>query len=524
MNNDDFRKLLAVPASVRSSHSSSTDRASVKSSSVATFTHRQVVSVAASNGNVANKKAPKKRNFANFHREKPVEGKEEDDLFDESQARLNEIMKNYRDRAAERRKGVSSTDDEVRQRLTAGAYKAVPGNFLANSSLEETRRIEIQKSKYLGGDMEHTHLVKGLDYSLLNKVRTEILERDVTDKDQEQQDSQANAPLSESSKAANSKLAANICKLLFENKPPKRNELFARGRMAYVVELEDEETDVPSTLLRSVVDCPLDQSSENINADNLLINKLTQVLAYLRTDVKKRRKGAGDGTTEAAKGETEASIFEGLEEYEPSKERQQETRRGREEGQQKRTTASSYFDTDNRDSRSGRDERDRRGHRETKDRERKREREKEEPTNAANNADTADEQHLEKLKKRRMEQEDAYAEFYPGGIGMLDAGGESDDEADYTQMDMGNRKGPVKRWDFESQDDYERYQSAREANPKAAYQFGVKTSGGRKTRKSNAAAKERKLDRELEKISKIWDSRSGGGGKSGGGKETKVRY
>lgn len=28
----------------------------------------------------------------------------------------------------------------------------------------------LQESKYLGGDMEHTHLVKGLDYSLLHKV------------------------------------------------------------------------------------------------------------------------------------------------------------------------------------------------------------------------------------------------------------------------------------------------------------------------------------------------------------------
>jgi len=28
----------------------------------------------------------------------------------------------------------------------------------------------IQESKYLGGDMEHTHLVKGLDYALLEKV------------------------------------------------------------------------------------------------------------------------------------------------------------------------------------------------------------------------------------------------------------------------------------------------------------------------------------------------------------------
>lgn len=28
----------------------------------------------------------------------------------------------------------------------------------------------IQESKFLGGDMEHTHMVKGLDYALLQKV------------------------------------------------------------------------------------------------------------------------------------------------------------------------------------------------------------------------------------------------------------------------------------------------------------------------------------------------------------------
>lgn len=28
----------------------------------------------------------------------------------------------------------------------------------------------IQESKFLGGDMEHTHLVKGLDFALLQKV------------------------------------------------------------------------------------------------------------------------------------------------------------------------------------------------------------------------------------------------------------------------------------------------------------------------------------------------------------------
>ena len=37
-------------------------------------------------------------------------------------------------------------------------------------SAAERRMKEIQESKYLGGDMEHTHLVKGLDYALLQKV------------------------------------------------------------------------------------------------------------------------------------------------------------------------------------------------------------------------------------------------------------------------------------------------------------------------------------------------------------------
>jgi IK cytokine len=32
----------------------------------------------------------------------------------------------------------------------------------------------IEESKYLGGDLEHTHLVKGLDYALLQKVKAEI--------------------------------------------------------------------------------------------------------------------------------------------------------------------------------------------------------------------------------------------------------------------------------------------------------------------------------------------------------------
>lgn len=39
-----------------------------------------------------------------------------------------------------------------------------------DNSAAEKRRQMIQESKFLGGDMEHTHLVKGLDFALLQKV------------------------------------------------------------------------------------------------------------------------------------------------------------------------------------------------------------------------------------------------------------------------------------------------------------------------------------------------------------------
>eukprot|EP00605_Chrysophyceae_sp_TOSAG23-4_P001841 GSChrysophyteH1.ASY1.ANO1.2033.1 assembled CDS len=55
----------------------------------------------------------------------------------------------YRDRAAERRTSGPNEDEEI-------------------------ERYSIDKSKFLGGDVENTHLVRGLDFSLLRKVRAEL--------------------------------------------------------------------------------------------------------------------------------------------------------------------------------------------------------------------------------------------------------------------------------------------------------------------------------------------------------------
>ena len=54
--------------------------------------------------------------------------------------------------------------------------------------------MDEEHSKYLGGDMKHTHLVKGLDYALLNKVKDELttLRSEVDSKKEKQKKKAAN--------------------------------------------------------------------------------------------------------------------------------------------------------------------------------------------------------------------------------------------------------------------------------------------------------------------------------------------
>lgn len=96
---------------------------------------------------------------------------------------------------------------------------------------------------------------------------------------------------------------------------------------------------------------------------------------------------------------------------------------------------------------------------------------------------------------------EGYAECYPGLQEMNDAIDDSDDEVDYTKMDLGNKKGPIGRWDFDTQEEYSDYMSTKEALPKAAFQYGVKMQDGRKTRKHKTEKNEKaELDREWQKI------------------------
>lgn len=50
-------------------------------------------------------------------------------------------------------------------------------------------------------------------------------------------------------------IAKNVYRVLFKHKVPPKNDMFVPGRMAYVVDLEDDfpESDIPTTAIRSKV-------------------------------------------------------------------------------------------------------------------------------------------------------------------------------------------------------------------------------------------------------------------------------
>uniref|UniRef100_A0A9J2Q0V5 RED-like N-terminal domain-containing protein n=1 Tax=Ascaris lumbricoides TaxID=6252 RepID=A0A9J2Q0V5_ASCLU len=500
LRNEDFRQLLSrktIP------QPTSTNNATFQVQSTHSFSHRQANESKRNHNAVGKTRKQKERNR---------DEDDDDDYGILDGSNLNEILKNYRDRAEERRKGIGKeeTADEIQ---ASNAYRAVPADIRATADAAQRRKQAIQESKYLGGDMEHTHLVKGLDYSLLHKVRSEIALREQKGDDALEAAYNKESQLEEVH--SDNRMVRNMLRLLFQNELPLTNELFRKGRMAYVVELEEEENDLPTTRLRSVHDCPVTESTHDINTSNMLIQKLTQVLSYLRADTLKKKKKAESGGNEEQRSKlSQQPIFDEDVDLKKAADRDRDRDRTREKDR-RRAKPTSYFDEAGRDTDRERDrDRARDYDRNKSDKERERGRRTKEEEKRGEHEKRKDEsvKLLESVlnpeKKGKISTEtEGYAECYPDGIEMYEAAGESDDEVDYSKMDMGNRRGPIKRWDFDDHEEYEKYMESREAMPKAAYQFGVKTNDGRKTRKSAADKEKHKLDREFSEIAKILEKR-----------------
>eukprot|EP00731_Ephydatia_muelleri_P030658 Em0022g172a len=491
------------------------------------------------------KKEDKQKKKKIYHPAKP---KKEAEAEDEEEN--PEWAANYRDRARERREGKNAdygTSDDILP--STSGYRAVAPDNDPNI-MAEMRKQVIQESKFLGGDMEHTHLVKGLDYALLQKVRSELEALEDMEKDKKVLEKKKEKEKEKAAEAQDitfkTTLAKNVHRTLFQIKPPQKNEFFQPGRMAYVFELDDEytESDIPTTLIRSKADCPNMESQTTLTTNDIVINKLTQILSYLRQGArapakkgKKKDKGSDKPLAEEVHvpvrkpqplGE---SIFPDAGDY------SFDTKTSI--APQVAQKPSNYFDTSGKEIEVSQEE-----IRRTTEEFLKAVHNKysEKDLGGAGGEGGGEEQGASDPKKNPPPPSDKlgkapgfggfsqehYAECYPGLAETADALYDSDEDVDYTKMDMGNKKGPVRRWDFDTEEEYGKYQSNREALPKAAFQYGVKMSEGRKTRRftggQNDKAKEKaKLNRQWQQINQLMQKRKGGGGGGGGDDESAVK-
>ncbi|XP_014280067.1 protein Red [Halyomorpha halys] len=195
---------------------------------------------------------------------------------------LELLLSRYRDRARERREGKNPDylcgSDDLTEPI---AYHAVGPDAKHNIRLAERRRQLIQESKYLGGDMAHTHLVKGLDLALLNKVRSEI--------EAKTKDIPVETVVEEDT-GFKGQMTKNIHDILFKSTVAVKNPLFAPGKMCYLVDLTEEEqmdTDVPTTVIRSQV--LTTEASNTIIIPDAIIDKIREALQDAKEDYKYKK-------------------------------------------------------------------------------------------------------------------------------------------------------------------------------------------------------------------------------------------
>lgn len=237
----------------------------------------------------------------------------------------------YRDRAKERREGIN-TDFELEPddiRISNPISESIELNDDGKPIDDEERRRQlIEDSKYLGGDVEHTHLVKGLDFALLEKVKNDQkladklnsdkdTDRDFVfgaqDSDSEEEEFRNEAILAASTKRqlvdieklkkgqstdmipCRTALARRILNVMDE-KWPAKSELFLPGRMSYVIPIDEDCEDFSvTTILKSKADTSTHDESGVLNDSDFALDQLVNILGKIR------RGGSSSDPTKKAK-------------------------------------------------------------------------------------------------------------------------------------------------------------------------------------------------------------------------------
>ncbi|GBG86270.1 hypothetical protein CBR_g41264 [Chara braunii] len=196
-----------------------------------------------------------------------------------------EALPAYRDRAKERREDQNPDYEQAMSELGSLHAVAPPGTTDLRTS--DAHRISIENSKFLGGDVEHTHLVKGLDYALLQKVRSE-LERKRDGEDEDFGDKKKKERLSEEkSMTFRTALGKSVYKWIIKpNHNSKPNEMFLLGRTAFLFDMDEEFAhEIPTTVHRSKADCPPPQETLVAGVDRMVLDRISKIMSYLRLGV-----------------------------------------------------------------------------------------------------------------------------------------------------------------------------------------------------------------------------------------------
>lgn len=210
----------------------------------------------------------------------------------------------HRDRAEERRQGINPDYDEHE-------LAALTGDAVAKLTVEET--------KYLGGDIDHTHLVRGLDFQLLNRVREELHKKKSSKKKDESDELPEAVPVAPASVLptrikpprdapppvkhvkpeqprpavpAGPSFATPLGRRVYDAifRPPRVDvaQHFLPRRTAFVYELDAQ--DVPTTLRRSQADCPKVEERLMAVVHEQLMQRIATIMSHVGPSGKRRKK------------------------------------------------------------------------------------------------------------------------------------------------------------------------------------------------------------------------------------------
>ncbi|GAA5801769.1 hypothetical protein HPULCUR_007222 [Helicostylum pulchrum] len=546
LSQEDFRKLMATPRRPDTESTNTQFKAPAPKSSGAIF---------------AKPHSLRKKNT--FKKKKPDDEEDED-------SEEEDLKSNYRDRAAERRQHTTDPTDDSQLSTE---------ELLQRTQIEAGEELDAKQlydqSKFLGGDVTHTHLVKGLDFALLRKVRTDLEKKkeetgssssseEEEEDEQQQQQSQPQQPqqqqqqqieddidltlekfergekvseespdqdqtMQETSKFL-TVMAKNIHDQVIQQTNTKpRVELFQPGRMAFVFELADEVGHysdafaIPTAVIRSKTDITAKLSNSGWSEDSrqetsLVIDKISQVMQA----IKRGDRGNNNAVPTTTSKPTIEITSQPVAVVEDSFMGDIFADVGRDYQLDETTPANASSDT-------------------TKNyfQGLVQEEEDVEMTEASTNevnalltqatGKTETEEEPNKRRKYQVEVDADEADIDMFGLSSSalptsfeehqSTAYQSDDEDEEkdtktTQfVDQGtnrNKKAQLTRWDFDTEEEWQKYKSTIEIHPKSAFQFGVKLGDGRKRNRERKGMNDKqRLDRDYQQVKNIMSKKYG---------------